>query len=75
MRLRVADGQRREEQACRSERDPEVERLRLESVACCDEARRQRSARDRDVAREFIQAHREPTPRGADEIDFHDHRH
>ena len=74
MRLRVADGHGREDQACRSERDPEVERLRSKSVARRNEARRQRGARDRDVARKFIQPHRQATPRRAGEIDFHDHR-
>src|SRR5207237_10733475 len=65
MRFGVADGHRREEQACRSECNPEVERLRPESVARRDETGRQRGTRNGDVAREFIQPHREPTPRGA----------
>src|SRR5438067_3088862 len=48
--------------------------LRPESVARRDETGRQRGTRNGDVAREFIQPHREPTPRGASEVDFHDHR-
>ena len=55
------------------EHDTGIKRIRSQPVSSGDPTREQRGASDGQVPGEFVQAHRQPAPLIAHEIDLHDH--